>query len=335
VLAEEVSMAQRRTERLLNLVICLLSTRRYLTKEEIRASVEGYSEGQDAFERAFERDKEELRELGIPLEIGSNDPLFDDEIGYRIRRDAYELPPIALDADEIAVLGLAARFWQRVTLADASSRALVKLKSTATEPAAELVGIEPLVVRDERGFDVLWEAVNDRCVVEFDYRTRDGSISRRTLEPWGLVSWHGRWYVVGHDRGRDAERVFRLGRVQGEITPVGKPGAFDPPAKLDLRAAVREFEGPQPDRGTAELLVRSGAGVGLRRRATHAPAASDGAAPDGWDRLLVPYRDDFALAEEVLGYGPDVVVLAPAEVRRLVRERLAAVAQPAGAEAAR
>jgi proteasome accessory factor B len=335
VLAEEVSMAQRRTERLLNLVICLLSTRRYLTKEEIRASVEGYSEGQDAFERAFERDKEELRELGIPLEIGSNDPLFDDEIGYRIRRDAYELPPIALDADEIAVLGLAARFWQRVTLADASSRALVKLKSTATEPAAELVGIEPLVVRDERGFDVLWDAVNDRRVVEFDYRTRDGSTSRRTLEPWGLVSWHGRWYVVGHDRGRDAERVFRLGRVQGEITPVGKPGAFDPPQNLDLRAAVREFEGPMPDRGTAELLVRAGSGVGLRRRATPAPA--DGVAPTGWDRLLVPYRDDYALAEEVLGYGADVVVVAPAEVRRLVRERLAAVAaaHPADAAAAR
>jgi proteasome accessory factor B len=230
------------------------------------------------------------------------------------------------------VLGLAARFWQRVTLADASSRALVKLKSAATEPAAELVGIEPLVVRDERGFDVLWEAVNDRRVVEFDYRTRDGSISRRELEPWGLVSWHGRWYVIGHDRGRDAERVFRLGRVQGETAQIGKAGAFDPPANLDLRAAVREFEGPAPDRSIAELLVRCGSGVGLRRRATPAtPTGPDGgggagSAPEGWDRLLVPYRDDYTLAEEVLGYGPDVVVIRPAEVRQLVRDRLAAVA---------
>ena len=158
-----MTVAARRTERLLNLVICLLSTRRYLTKEEIRRSVEGYSEGQDAFERAFERDKEELRELGIPLEIGSNDPLFDDEAGYRIRRDAYELPPISLAPDEMAVVGLAARFWQQASLAEASSRALLKLKAQhpADAVAEDLLGIEPRLVRDEPGFEGLWQAVQD------------------------------------------------------------------------------------------------------------------------------------------------------------------------------
>ena len=321
VLAEEVSMAQRRTERLLNLVICLLSTRRYLSKEEIRDSVEGYSEGQDAFERAFERDKEELRELGIPLEIGSNDPLFDDEVGYRIRRDAYELPPIALSPDEMAVLGLAARFWQRVSLAEPSGRGLIKLKATATEPATELIGIEPRVVRDDPSFAPMWAAVGERRAVEFDYHKPDGSVARRTLEPWGLVSWHGRWYVVGHDRAREAERVFRLGRIEGDIKPVGRAGAFTPPADLDLRATVRAFEGTAPDR-VAELLVRPGTGVGLRRHASGETPGSDG----GWDTLDVPYRDTTWLIEEVLGYGADAVILEPAEARELIQQRLAAVA---------
>lgn len=323
-------MAQRRTERLLNLVICLLSTRRYLSKEEIRDSVEGYSEGQDAFERAFERDKEELRELGIPLEIGSNDPLFDDEVGYRIRRDAYELPPIALSPDEMAVLGLAARFWQRVSLSEPSGRGLMKLKAAATEPATELIGIEPRVVQEDPNFAPMWAAVGERRVVEFDYRKPDGSVARRTLEPWGLVSWHGRWYVVGHDRERGAERVFRLGRVEGAIAPVGRASAFNPPEALDLRATVRAFEGSAPDR-LARLHVRPGAGVGLRRYATRESAGG----PGEWDTLDVPYRDRAWLVEEVLGYGADVVVLEPADVRQLTRERLAAVAAAAPASGGR
>jgi len=175
-------MASRRTERLLNLVICLLSTRRFLTRDEIRRAVAGYGDGQEAFERAFERDKEELRELGIPLEIGSNDPLFDDEAGYRIRRDAYALPPIELAADEMAVLGLAARFWQQASLADSSGRALLKLKAGGLEAGGsglsagdlrdELVGIEPRLVRDEPGFADMWHAVTARQAVEFGYRAR-------------------------------------------------------------------------------------------------------------------------------------------------------------------
>jgi proteasome accessory factor B len=143
------------------------------------------------------------------------------------------------------------------------------------------------------------------------------------VEPWGLVSWHGRWYVIGHDRDRGAERVFRLGRIIGDVTPQGRPRAFDPPADLDLRATVRAFEGTAPDR-VAQLLVRCGAGVGLRRRSsTQAPAATT---PDGWEVLEVTYRDTYVLVEEVLGYGADVVVLAPDDARKLTHERLQAVA---------
>lgn len=99
-------MSKRRTERLLSVVVLLLSSRRYLTAEEIRAAVRGYPDEHEAFKRMFERDKEELRELGIPLETGVNNAL-DEEPGYRIKKQDYELPEIRLEADEAAVLGIA------------------------------------------------------------------------------------------------------------------------------------------------------------------------------------------------------------------------------------
>jgi hypothetical protein len=94
-------MSARRTERLLNLVIALLATRRWLTKEQIRAAVPQYADGEsaEAFDRMFERDKEDLRELGVPIVTGTDSAWFDDEIGYRIDRDAYALPPVQIDAE--------------------------------------------------------------------------------------------------------------------------------------------------------------------------------------------------------------------------------------------
>ena len=118
-------MSRARTERLLNLVICLLATRRYLGKDEIRRAVPGYSDSDEAFERAFERDKEELREMGVPVETGSNNAWFEDEVGYRISRDAYALPEVTFTADEMAVLALAARAWQQANTSTPRSRNLV------------------------------------------------------------------------------------------------------------------------------------------------------------------------------------------------------------------
>ena len=122
-------MASQRTERLLNLVIALVATRRWLTKEQIRHAVPQYAdcESAEAFDRMFERDKEDLRELGVPLVTGSYDPLFDDEQGYRIDRDSYALPGIEFTAHELAVLGLASRVWQQASLAGPAARAMTKL----------------------------------------------------------------------------------------------------------------------------------------------------------------------------------------------------------------
>src|SRR6201997_5113129 len=129
-------MSRRKTERLLGLVVCLLSTGRYLTADQIRHAVPGYPEQDELFKRMFERDKEDLRDLGVPLETGVNHP-FDTEPGYRIEQQAYELPELRLEADEAAVLGLAARVWRRAELAGAAAGALLKLRAAGIDAALE------------------------------------------------------------------------------------------------------------------------------------------------------------------------------------------------------
>src|SRR5258708_22208502 len=234
-------MSKRKTERLLGLAVCLLSTKRYLTAEQIRAAVPGYPEQDDLFKRMFERDKEDLRDLGVPLETGLNPP-FDEDPGYRIRQQAYELPELRLEADEAAVLGLAARVWRRAELAGAAAGALLKLRAAGIDaagldtsderPAPQ--GIEPRLGTPEPAFGPLWEAVRDRRPVTFSYRAAGRSDpQRRELEPLGVGNRHGRWYVAGWDRGRNATRVFRLGRIAGPVKFCGPPGRVTLPARPD------------------------------------------------------------------------------------------------------
>ncbi len=212
-------MSARKTERLLNLVICLLATRRYLSAEQIRRTVAGYEDlGDEAFKRKFERDKEDLRDLGIPLETGSDSP-FDDEPGYRIRRDDYNLPEIAFEPAELAVLGVAARTWQHASLGGQAFEAILKLRAAGVDiDDAVPVAIETRVATSEPAFEPLRQAATDRRPVTFDYRTPGAT---RHVDPWGLVSWHGRWYLAAYDTDRAATRVFRLSRIVGTVEPSG------------------------------------------------------------------------------------------------------------------
>ncbi|HUK71718.1 MAG TPA: WYL domain-containing protein [Streptosporangiaceae bacterium] len=255
-------MSRRKTERLLSLVLCLLAARRYLTAEQIHAAVPGYPPPGEAFKRMFERDKDELRELGIPLETGR---ASDDDTGYRISRHEYELPEITLETDEAAVLSLAARVWRRAELADAAAGGLLKLRAAGVEPE-DIPGIEPRVRTDDAAFPAMWQAVRDRRPVTFSYQAVGRAVPEaRHLEPWGVVSRFGRWYVGGFDRDREAARVFRLSRVKGLVSFDGPPRSFTVPDGTDVRDLVRSRGGQDPQQRTAVVRVRQGAGYGLRR----------------------------------------------------------------------
>jgi proteasome accessory factor B len=317
-------VSRTRTERLVNLVICLLSTRRFLTAAQIAATVPGYEHDPDdakdheAFQRKFERDKAELRDLGVPLETGTAS-IFDTEPGYRIARREYALPDIPLQPDEAAAVGIAARLWQHAGLAAAASSGLAKLRAAGidVDPHATL-GVEPVVTVDP-AFEPLTAAVRRRQAVTFDYRVPEADApSTRRLQPWGVVCWRGRWYVVGHDLGREAPRCFRMSRIVGPVRRIGRPGAYEPP-EVDLISYVARWYGPVERPGRATVLLRPGKAAGIRRWAEEVTPGEDG------DRATVTYSDAEGLAHWLVGYGADVLVLDPPEVRDHVVARLSEI----------
>jgi proteasome accessory factor B len=324
-------VAAKRAERLVNLVIALLGTRQYVTAAKIRATVPGYEadDGTDradeAFKRMFERDKAELREMGVPLETGRTS-IFDTEDGYRIARADYELPEITLTGEEAAAVGLALRLWESAQLAGAAHSALVKLKAAGIDvDPSRAIPLQPRLDAGEPAFEPTYTAARDRRLLEFDYRRPDeDDPAHRRVQPWGVVAWHGRWYLVGQDLDRQAPRVFRLSRVVGTPRPVGPAEAFEPPADIDLTELVARQDG-----GEERLVVvraRPGTAIGLRRQATPL-----GAADDGDDRLQLRTTDPLRLADQLAAYGADVLVEGPAEVRAAVIERLTALAAMDGA----
>ena len=319
-------MAARRQQRLVSLVLCLLSTRQFITAERIRDTVEGYQVSDDAanpdeaFKRAFERDKAELRELGVPLETGRNS-VFDTEDGYRIARKEFELPPIEFTADEAAAVGLAARLWSSASLASEARTAMLKLRAAGVEIEEPDTSAYVPLSGNEPALPELLTAVSSRRVVQFRHRKRYAeSAERRTVEPWGVLSWRGRWYVVGYDRNRADVRSFRLDRIVGDVKTLAGPAGQQRPHDLDLLELVRGAN-PQPDH-LATVRVRPHRAGALRRMAS--AVRPD---PDGPDELLtLDYRDPDRLAGLIAAAGSDALVLEPPELVDAVVRLLTAAA---------
>jgi proteasome accessory factor B len=318
-------VSSARAERLVNLVLCLLSSRQYLPAERIRRIVPGYADApsDEAFFRMFERDKAELRDLGVPLETGRT-PGFDTGEGYRIARRDYELPDIDLEPDEAAAVALAARLWDSPQLAGAAHSALLKLRAAGVEVDAEpSVVVQPRVRATEPALTPLISAVQDGQVVTFPHRRHPAAQpTARTLEPWGVVSWRGRWYVVGHDRDRDATRCFRVSRITGPVRTIGASGTVQRPPGVDLLKIVRGSAEPPRVAHTARLWLADGRAHGLRRYARVLNRMTLDEA--GGDVVTVELPGHDVAARWIAGLGPDAVVLEPTELATAVRARLLA-----------
>ncbi|BBY89566.1 helix-turn-helix transcriptional regulator [Mycolicibacterium tokaiense] len=325
-------MGISKVERLMNLVIALLSTQGYITADRIRRSVAGYTDSpsDEAFSRMFERDKNELRDLGIPLETGRVSS-FDPSEGYRINREAYALPEIELTADEAAAVAVATQLWESPELVTATQSALLKLRAAGVDvDAGDTVTISsaaglPGLRGSEEVLGVLLAAINAGRAVRFPHRASPTEpFTTRTVEPWGVVTVNRRWYLVGHDRDRDATRTFRLSRIGDGIQALGPDGAVTRPAGLDLRAIVTAVVGETPSGQLARVWVADGRATALRRAGTSLGPRELGGRAGEVLELDIGWRD--RLARAIAGYGADALVLEPDTLRDDVIARLKAQA---------
>ncbi|HUW87813.1 MAG TPA: WYL domain-containing protein [Candidatus Paceibacterota bacterium] len=316
-------MASRKSERLINLTIALLATRRYLTKSEIFRSIEGYEGDPSAKERMFERDKDDLRNLGIVIDVRGVDPGFEDEPGYRIHPESYSLNLGELTGTEVALLSLAAEAWRGAALGESAHSALIKLRSLGIASDFDaLPNLSPKIKISSRAFVPLTQAIGDRTTVTFKYRSAQLNDETRVLNPYGLGSRKGNWYLVGQDHDRKALRTFRLDRIVGDVETLSKPGAFETDPDFHVLSFLDShlFE----PRDIAQLRIRRGRGHALRAEAI--TLSSD----EQFDLCELPYSDDERFVDSILWHGDDVIVLNPLTLREKVISRLRSLVETHG-----
>jgi predicted DNA-binding transcriptional regulator YafY len=302
-------------ERLLNLTLLLLETPRPITAEEIHAKLEGYPERSDSFHRAFERDKDDLRELGVPIEVvavpGADPPV----VGYRIPPEHYYLPDIDLEPDEVEALQLA---LAAIRLGELSIPGTEKLGGTVV-PQAPPTSDAFAEVPATRSLVVLYDAILNRSVVTFSYR---GEV--REVEPHRLNFSKGRWYLTGHDRSRNGERHFRVDRIDGQVT-AGAPGSFERPQQVpEARFEGWDFGEGEPV--IAELAVD--AALVPHLRTVLPPTTPWEERPDGSAIARVEVTNGDAFRGFALGFLDHVEILGPPELRAEMVTWLRGVAGP-------
>jgi proteasome accessory factor B len=306
-----------RLERLVNLVAALLEADQPLTRHELRTRVGGYADDDDAFRRNFERDKDLLRQMGMPLVMEPVDPLQPEGLaGYRIPRERYELPDPGLAPDELAALHLAASAvavegaWGH----SASTTALWKLAGSSAGPDAGATITRagpPRTVAELPGGErvaVLFAAVAARQRVRLVYRGTE-----RDVDPWRLSYRNGQWYLAGFDHRRSEPRTYRLDRLGATPQVLGEPGAFARPTGA-AGAPPPPWQLGDDEEASAELLVDA-------IQAEWAAAAVGESAvverrPDGSVVLRVAVTNRDAFRSFVLGFLDHAEVLGPPAIRQ-------------------
>jgi proteasome accessory factor B len=308
-------------ERLLKLVILLLETPRPLPFSEIREKLPGYAqEDVAAAKRMFERDKDLLRDLGIPIELAATD-VWEVEEGYQIPKDRYYLPEIEFTPQELSALYVAAH---TLGAGDEAEQAVRKLQAGAGEGILSGVPPSPLFAgADVPGARLLRvvRAALERTSIRFQYRPASGKASERHVDPYALVARAGHWYVVGLDRGREEIRSFRVSRFLSEPEEAG--AGSDPPEGFDAREHLRH--GPwglgEPE---VEATVAFSPDVSWWAVRDVAQARLLREREDGWSDVALPAARGESFASWVLTFGPDAAVIDPPELRQAVVERLEA-----------
>ena len=295
------------------MTIALLATKRYLTKSEIFRSIEGYEGSEDSIDRMFERDKDDLRSIGIEIEVGGLDPLFNDESGYRIKPENYSLDLGEITGEDIALLSLAAQAWKGQALNDVAHSVLLKLQSMGIDSDIDSIpNLAPRMAWASDELATVLNAITTRNKIRFTYLSADLAREIREVSPYALASSAGHWYFGGLDNAKKSARTFRLDRVSGEIQSIGKPDSFEISPNFDLFASIDETSETQE----AVLDIRKDKAYNLRKMSTAIEDKGE------WDRITLNYSDAGSFLDSILWYLDDVVVVGPPDLQKQVIEAL-------------
>lgn len=322
-----------KSERLFQLTCVLLYSERGLTKRELFHAIDAYradlaksTEDDFALNKKFERDKSELREMGI--QVSNPDPKSDpDEMRYTISADTFTWPEdVRFDSQQLQLLNLAAQVWAQASLSSEANRGLVRLRGLGIEPAAsDLFGFAPRLRTHEPSFMPLSQAVEERIEVSFDYRKPDGQVSKRHVQPWLLRNIDGQWLLMCWDKDQKAARNFLLKRIVSKVTfrveqiseKESELVTFSAPDPSLVEAALQDLA-DHTQKQIATLRVRRDSQAWFHFHL-------DDQKGDTAD-VSIAYMDVHLLAEELSEYALDIKVLEPQELAKVIRSRFEAVA---------
>jgi len=301
-------MSSQKTERLINLTLALLATKRYLTKSEIFKNVTGYSGSAETMERMFERDKDELRSMGIEIDVKGLDPLFEDDQGYLIRSETFQLKGNEFAKDELFYLTMAANLWQSTALDSDSKAALLKIQSLSGPIESDVINT-PEIRDNENSLMIMtaFDAIENSKVLTFQYNG-----SSRVVEPLGMYTKVGFWYLVAKDE--ESYKSFKLLRIEGKLTSSSKQNGFKKPENFDLMQYLGRLN--KEELILAEILVRKEQAFALRSKY----AVSD--FDEEWDLMVVPFNYEPEIIETFLWHGENVIVLKPENLRNSIKDSL-------------
>ncbi|MGA0079069.1 MAG: helix-turn-helix transcriptional regulator [Candidatus Nanopelagicus sp.] len=297
-------MSSQKTERLINLTLALLASKRYLSKAEILRNIPGYEGSPETKERMFERDKDDLRSLGIQIDVNNFDPLFEDEQGYLIKSDSFQFAENEFTKEELLLLTMAANLWHDSAVEIDSQNALLKIQSLSGPVENDMTTTPTLRITEDWQLLVsIFTAVQNKQILEFSYRGK-----KRQVNPYGLYSSNGFWYLIAFEI--NVIKSFKLVRIEGEVDLIGEKDAFEKPDNFNVGNFLKEESNSVSL--VSKLQVRKGAALSLRNKFTVKDLDSE------WDLMDIPYTNEQELLEMVLWHGTDLKLIEPAALRQLL-----------------
>lgn len=299
----------------MNLTMALLNSRRFMKKSEIFTKVAGYSGTPETKERMFERDKDDLRALGIEIEVASHDPLFEDEPGYRIRPESYQFPVEKFDPNESALIATALGMWHSSELEAEASNASRRIFGQVDASDSNQVQIMVPSELSETGLVEIAKALGTRSAISFTYQKASSSqTENRIVNPFGLSTWQGSWYLVGEDVEKNDIRVFKLSRITSKIDVASRRESYEIPSDFSVTEYLIMYNQPKIE---AKFRLRKGAAAAIRNQANEILEIDT-----EWDSASVRFTSEDDVVKAALWHFDSAVLQSPPNLVELVKSEL-------------